>query len=191
MLEDRPVVEKRNLEDPLIGIRRRKVLEMEATVAIAAMGFIATLGGAWLTGNAQRQAARDERLLDAKVRTFGECSASLYEYQRATFNRVKARIGDLPDEHRQPLRQEAYRANTRSRSAIGQVAILSGDEELQRRLERARTSVGDLNDATDERDLRRRSKEVHEILIHALELARIDLMKRHRNNRWSWSRVRS
>lgn len=157
---------------------------MDATVAIAGMGFVATLGGAWLTGNAQRQAARDERMLDAKVRTFGECSASLYEYQRATFNRVKARIEALSEQDRQPLRQEAYRANTRSRSAIGQVAILSGDEQLQARLQHARTSVGKLNDATNEHDLRRRSKEVHELLIEALELARIDLMKRL-GGRWS------
>src|SRR5688572_5486067 len=116
---------------------------MDATVAIAAMGFIATLGGAWVVGNAQRQAARDERMLDAKVRCFGECSASLYEYQRASFNRVRARLHHLPEQDRQPLRQEAYRANTLSRSAIGQVAILSGDEELQRQLERARSMVGD------------------------------------------------
>ena len=157
---------------------------MDPTVAIAGMGFIATLYGAWLTGNAQRQAVRDERMLDAKVRTFGECSASLYEYQRATFNRVKARIRALPDEDRQPLRQEAYRANTRSRSAIGQVAILSGNEPLQARLQDARTRVGKLNDATSEQDLRRRSKEVHNLLIEALELARVDLMKRP-GGRWS------
>lgn len=161
---------------------------MDATVAIAAMGFVATLAGAWLTGNAHRQAARDERMLDAKVRCFGDCSASLYEYQRATFNRVKARLHEAPDNDRQPLRQEAYRANTRARSAIGQVAILSGDEELQRRLERARSRVGDLNDATDEEDLRRRSKEVLEILREALDLARVDLMKRPRAGWWSWTR---
>lgn len=156
---------------------------MDATVAIAAMGFIATLGGAWVVGNAQRQAARDERMLDAKVRCFGECSASLYEYQRANFNRVRARLHDLPDQERQPLRQEAYRANTLSRSAIGQVAILSGDEELQRQLERARSMVGDLSDATDEKDLRRRSKEVMEAIRQALELARLDLMKRPQGRR--------
>ena len=157
---------------------------MDATISIAAMGFAATLGGALLTGNAQRQAARDERILDAKVRIFGECSANLYEYQRATFNRVKARFDDLPDEYRQPLRQEAYRANTRSRSAIGQVAILCGDEVLRQRLESARSSVGKLNDAHDERDLRRRSKEVYEILNQALDLARVDLTSRPRGRRW-------
>lgn len=40
-------------------------------------------------------------MLDARVRTFGESSASLYEYQRATFNGVKARIEAAPEEDRQ------------------------------------------------------------------------------------------
>lgn len=114
------------------------------------MGFAATLGGAWVTGMAQRQTARDARMLDAKLRTYEECSASLYEYQRATFNRVTARVRALSDMDREPLRQEAYRASTRARSAIGQVAILSGDEQLQSRLAEARTKVGTLNDASDE-----------------------------------------
>jgi hypothetical protein len=52
---------------------------MDPTVAVAALGFAATVGGAWLTGNAQRQSARDARIIDAKVKTFGECSARLYE----------------------------------------------------------------------------------------------------------------
>lgn len=67
--------------------------------------------------------------------------------------------------------------------AIGRVAILSGDEELQRQLERARSMVGDLSDATDERDLRRRSWEVMEAIGEALELTRLDLMKRPQGRR--------
>ncbi|MBA4608604.1 hypothetical protein H1W00_08970 [Aeromicrobium sp. Marseille-Q0843] len=157
---------------------------MDATIAVAAMGFLATLSGAWLAGRGQREAVRDERILDAKLTTFGECSASLYEYHRATFNRVKARLDDLPEADRVPLRQEAYRANTRSRSAIGQVAILSGDEALRGCLESARSSVGRLNGASDDQHLSRLSKDVHELLNEALGKASSDLTRRSRNFRW-------
>lgn len=85
---------------------------MEATVIVAGMGFVATLTGAWLTGRSQRQAALEGRILDAKVRVFGACADTLYEYERATFNRVKARLASQPDARREELRQEAYRQRT-------------------------------------------------------------------------------
>ena len=65
---------------------------MDATVIVAAMGFAATVLAAWATSRWQRQGDRESRILDAKLRVYGDCSGSLYEYARATFNRVAARI---------------------------------------------------------------------------------------------------
>lgn len=64
---------------------------MVATVIVAALGFASTVLGAWLTARSHRQGDREGRILDAKVRIYGECSDSLYEYARATYNRAKAK----------------------------------------------------------------------------------------------------
>src|SRR4051812_24397159 len=129
---------------------------MDATVVVAAMGFVATLLGTWLSTRSQRQGDREGRLLDARVRVFGDCSESLYEYTRANYNRVKSRLDGRSEEYREGLRQEAYRCNARARSAIGQAAILSGSENLQESLVTARRAIGKLTDASDRADLRRR-----------------------------------
>lgn len=115
--------------------------DMDATVIVAAMGFAATLLAAWLSARLQRQGDREGRILDARVRTYGECSASLYEYSRATYNRVRARVDSRPEDYREGLRQEAYRCNGRARSAIGQTIILTGNETLHQRLEAARHAI--------------------------------------------------
>lgn len=77
---------------------------MDATVIVAAMGFVATLVGTWLSARSQRQGDREGRILDARVRTYGECSDSLYEYARATYNRVKgpARLSPRGSQRRAP-----------------------------------------------------------------------------------------
>lgn len=149
--------------------------DMDATVIVAALGFVSTLLAAWLSARLQRQGDRAGRLLDARVRTYGECSDSLYEYARATYNRVKARLESRPADQREDLRQEAYRCNARARSAIGQAVILSGNESLQEQLAAARHAIGAMNDATDYDDLRRRQQDVYEMLKDALNVARTDL----------------
>jgi hypothetical protein len=151
---------------------------MDATVVVAAMGFTATLLAAWLSARLQRQGDREGRILDARVRTYGECSDSLYEYARATYNRVRARLESQPDDYREELRQEAYRCNARARSAIGQTVILTRNESLQERLAAARHAISEMNDATDYGDLRRRQQDVYETLKDALNIARADLMAR-------------
>ena len=148
---------------------------MDATVIVAAMGFAATVLAAWATSRWQRQGDRESRILDAKLRVYGDCSGSLYEYARATFNRVAARIDSLPEASRQDLRQEAYRSNARARSAIGQVAIVSGDELLRQELESARELIGELNRSKDRADLKRRSENAYEAVSRALDRARSDL----------------
>jgi hypothetical protein len=150
---------------------------MDDTVIVAAMGLAATLLATWFTARSQRQVDREGRILDAKVRTYGECSESLYEYARATYNRSKTRVEARPDRDEEGLRQEAYRANARARSAIGQVVILTRNQELEDELARARHTIGQLNDASDHDDLRQRQEGVYKILKGALDMARSDLMQ--------------
>lgn len=100
---------------------------------------------------------------------------AVYEYARATFDRVMARLDGRTEVERQALRQEAYRCNARARSAIGQVVILSGEEVLRTTLEEARVRVGHLNSAHDQTDLRKRQDNVYRVLTDALDLARSDL----------------
>lgn len=142
------------------------------------MGFVATLAAAWLSARLQRQGDREGRILDARVRCYGECSDSLYEYARATYNRARARVESRSDEYREGLRQEAYRCNARARSAIGQTVILTGNESLQDRLMEARHAISAMNDATDYIDLRRRQQDVYGIVKDALRIARADLTAR-------------
>lgn len=148
------------------------------TVLVAGMGFVATLLAAWLTGLLQRRNALDERILDAKVRIFGECSASLYEYQRVAYSRVKGRLESRPESDREKVRQEAYRCASRVRSTIGQVGILTRNEALHSALDRARDTIARYSDATTESDLKHRQESVLKALEEALDDARKDLTKR-------------
>lgn len=149
---------------------------MDTTVVVAGMGFTATVLGAWLTARSQRTTDREGRILEAKVHVYGECSDTLYEYVRAMFNRVRARFDGVPDGERHGLRQEAYRCGARARSAIGQAAIVSGNEDVQKRLEMAREAVGELKEAVSHPDLINRHEDVLEKLNHALDTARADLI---------------
>jgi hypothetical protein len=148
---------------------------MDPTVVVAAMGFAATFFGAWLTAHFQHRSDRDGRILEARLRVYGDCSDSLFEFSRATYNRVKSRLQARPELERDGLRQEAYRCNARARSAIGQAYILSGDRELDERLSRVRHDIGDLNQSLNDADLRRRQSEIYVQLKDALEVARRNL----------------
>jgi hypothetical protein len=150
---------------------------MDSTVIVAAMGFAATLLGTWLTSRSQQRRDREGRILDARVRIYGDCADALYEYARATYNRVKARL-ESPDDNREGLRQEAYRANARARSVIGQAAIMTGSESLGERLAAARNAIGEMNGATNHADLVRRQDGAFKTLNDALGNARSDLMTR-------------
>ena len=86
-------------------------------IAAAAMGFVATVLAARLSSGSSHRTERESRLLEARMRTYGECSDSLVEYARANDNRAKARIAGQPEEYRGEVRQEAYRCNARARSA--------------------------------------------------------------------------
>src|SRR4051794_2576430 len=148
---------------------------MDSTVIVAALGFTATIVASSLTARSQRQGDREGRILEAQVRTYGECSASLFEYARANYNRSKARLNSRPDSEREVLRQEAYRANARARSAIGQAYVLTGNEDLEDRLSQARREIRKLTDASDRDVLARRQEAVYVNIKEALAMARSDL----------------
>jgi hypothetical protein len=150
---------------------------MNATVAVAALGFASTLVGSWLSAHLQRRGARAAQILDARVRVYGDCATNLYEYERASYNRVKARLDSRPESEREALRQEAYRCNALSRAAIGQVAILSGTASLHDQLEAARAGIGDMNKADDQPDLRQRHDLLQAALTRALGDAQVALMR--------------
>jgi len=148
---------------------------MDSTVIVAAMGFVAAILAAWATSRWQREGNRQGSILEARLRAYGICSDSLYEYMRATFNRATARMNSLPETERETLRQEAYRCNARARSAIAQVAIISGDESLRQTLNAARKAIGRLNQLENRADLKLQSASVYRDLNAALDLARADL----------------
>lgn len=145
---------------------------MDGTVFIAALGILSTAGTAWYTTRSQRQGERDGRLLEARVRVYGECATSLYEYERATYNRVKARLNAVPD--RDDLRQEAYRVSAQARAAIGQVAIMC-DDNVHKALEEWRQAVSKYKTATTDEDLREQRTVMLDGLDRALRLARKDI----------------
>ncbi|GAA5038817.1 hypothetical protein [Actinopolymorpha pittospori] len=148
---------------------------MDSTVVVAAMGFASTLLGVWLAAYWQRRSNREIRILDAKVRVYGDCATAMYDYERATYNRVKTRLESPADPGREELRQEAYRCNARVRSAIGQAAILSSSDSLQAELDSVRQAVGDLNKVESIRDLKFGHERVYDVLAGALARARSDL----------------
>jgi hypothetical protein len=112
-------------------------------------------------------------MLDARVRTYGSCAQSLYEYERAAYNRAKARL-ESPEIPREELRQEAYQRNAETRATIGQVAILC-DEAVRDRLEAARKAIGGYSDAHTVDELRQRHDAVLDDLEASLRLARREI----------------
>lgn len=136
------------------------------------MGFAATLLAAWLGARWKRDADIEARLLEARVRVYGQCVETLSEYRRATHNRVKARIDERPEAEREVLRQEAYRANARARAATGEAAIVSGKRAIAERLEGVRIRIGQLNDADDKAQLDALQLELDDELELGLDAAR-------------------
>lgn len=148
---------------------------MNPTIVIAAMGFATTLLATMMSAHLQRNGDREARLLEARVCVYGECSDSLYEYARTTYNRAKSGVQQGSRVDMEPLEQEAYRCNARARSAIGQALILSRDHALAEKLSRIRHDIGELNDAETAQDLKRRQSEVYERLKVVLEAVGEDL----------------
>ncbi|KHL13255.1 UNVERIFIED_CONTAM: hypothetical protein LK11_32645 [Mumia flava] len=143
---------------------------------VAGMGFVAALLSAWLGARLQRKSDRDVRMLEARLRVYGECADSLYEYSRATYSRAKSRLAGRPEVERDQLRQAAYHCNARVRSAIGQAYILTGDLDLERRLSTVRRTVGTYNGVSDPDELKGLQQQAYREINDALEAARRHLV---------------
>jgi hypothetical protein len=77
----------------------------------------------------------------------------LYGYERATYNRVKARLDRRPNAERETYRQEAWTSNAKARAAIGVVALLSTSADQPTQFDAVRRSIGDQNAAQSPQDL--------------------------------------
>ncbi|WP_433162700.1 hypothetical protein [Kribbella sp. CA-247076] len=148
---------------------------MDTTVVVAALGFVSTLLGVWLSARWQRSSAREGQILGAQVRVYGDCATALYEYERATFARALARIQGFSEEEREALRQEAYRREFTARSAIGQATFLSGNERLDGVFESVREHVEALNKTVDRAELDSRHQENLAALKAALRRVRSEM----------------
>lgn len=149
---------------------------MGTTIIVAAMGFAATLLGTWCPPvYSVREIVKGGSSMRGSASTANVPTA-------CTNTRVLPTTKRKPDSSDlltiEGLRQEAYRCNARARSAIGQAAIFSGLESLEERLATARNAIGDLNDASDHADLKRRQEDVFKLLNHTLGIASSDLMTR-------------
>ncbi len=116
---------------------------MNSTVIVAALGLLTTLGAAGFTSYMQRQSQRESRVFEARVAGYAELVSALYNYERATYSRVKARLEGRADVDREALREEAWSSNAKARAAIGVIALLSGGADLHTRFDAVRRSVGD------------------------------------------------
>lgn len=149
---------------------------MDPIVVVAALGFATTLLSVWLTAHFQHRSNRAGRMLEARLAVYGACSDNLFEYSRASYNRAKSLLLDPSEDEDDGKRQEAYRWNAKARSAIGQVYILTGDDDLQVELSRARRDIGQFHEAATDSELQHRQGEVFSRINSALASARKHLM---------------
>ena len=116
-------------------------------------------------------------MFEARVVGYGELVSALYDYERATYSRVKARLEGRADVDRESLRQEAWSSNAKARAAIGVVALLSGRADLHTRFDAVRRSVGDLNQATNVSDLRAQYDSINVELADVIVQAKADVTR--------------
>jgi hypothetical protein len=132
---------------------------MDATVAVAALGFVSTLLAAWLTARWQTRGLVTTELVSARVQAYGEAAQAFYELERVSFNRAITRFRDAgPDDAE--LAQAVYKQNSATRAAIGRLAILSREPDLWKDLNALRGEVRGMHDLRDEDALRTKHDEV-------------------------------
>lgn len=163
---------------------------MDSTAVVAVSGLISTMVAGWFSASWQRRANREDRLLEARVRTYGDCAIALYEYERLTYRRALSRLDqkrpesletvrDETSQHnlRVHVRDEAYQANSRLNSSIGQIALISQSENLTGVFQKLRASIQAMGSATDRNQLREQQGDVLRTIERVLESARMDLTK--------------
>ena len=135
---------------------------MDATVAVAALGFASTLLAAWLAARWQKRGLVETEILTAQVQAYGDCAQALYEFERVSYNRAvtKLRGTDRPE-----LAQQVYEQHSVARAAIGRLTILSRGSDVWRRLNELRRAVRVMHDLEDEAAL----KAEHHRVMHELD----------------------
>ncbi|MET8521707.1 hypothetical protein [Nocardioides sp. NPDC004968] len=148
------------------------------TLIVAGMGLTATLAATWLSGEIARRKDWDIRVLEAKLRLYGECAEGLYEYLRVCFDRCDARIRRRSEAEREPRRIAMYGMESNLRAVIGQLAIISGDEDLLAKLEQVRESIRQLGvQPTEMDDLNGRRLQALEEIDRVMRTARADMTR--------------
>ena len=135
---------------------------MDATVAVAALGFVSTLLAAWLTARWQTRGLVETELVTARVAAYGDCAEALYELERVSFNRAlhKAVSSEAEDA---ALAQVVYEMNSKARAAIGRLAILSDRRDLWERLTDVRREIRTMHDRPEQ------LRDEHERIMKALD----------------------
>jgi hypothetical protein len=118
---------------------------VDATVAVAALGFLSTLLAAYLTARWQTRGLVETELVTARVAAYGDCAEALYELERVSFNRA-LRKADGTDADDAALAQVVYEHNSKARAAIGRLAILSDRTDLWQRLTEVRRRIRTMHD---------------------------------------------
>jgi len=147
---------------------------VDTTVVIAALGFVSTLVAAGLVAHWQRVTSREARLFDARVRAYTECLTALFEYERATYDRVKARL-TRPETEREVERQLAYRLNGSASASVAGLTLMTASDSLRQRADAARSAIGDMNQAHDNDDLRQKRTSIRSDLALLADEARAEL----------------
>lgn len=148
----------------LNGERATKLLSydlpMDPTVLVAAIGFFATILVAALGASAQRTLARDSLIYQSRLGAYSQCLAALFEFERATFNRVKMRLDGVAD--REAARSDAWQSNALARTAIANLALYSSPT-MSDRLEAARFLISSMTKTTELGELQSLHGAVNEI----------------------------
>jgi hypothetical protein len=150
---------------------------MLGTLVGGAIALVGSVVGIVISQRLQRRGDREARILDAKVRIFGECTEALYEYERVNFGRARARLRQQPEAERETLRQEVYRFEARARAAIGQAAYLSGSTELEESFESVHKDVHALSEARGYDELTIRHEAIQQKLKNVLHAVQDELRK--------------
>lgn len=122
---------------------------MDATVAVAGLGFLSTLLAAYLTARWQTRGLVETELVSAKVAAYGDCAEALYELERVSFDRALHKPTGTPEEDAARA-QVVYEHNSKARAAIGRLAILSDRADLWQRLTEVRREIRTMHDRPEE-----------------------------------------
>lgn len=140
----------------------------------AIIAALAALLGVVMGAYSQRAQGREARIFGARLAALQEISGAIFEYERATYDRVITRIKDSnPD--RGPVRAQAWAANSRTRSAIGVLSLLSDSDDTPNAFEGHRKAIGEYNDLETKEKLTDTHEDLVRVLVKTIQTARVEL----------------